>query len=75
METAADLPAILRAVKKADIDTEGAMSIVSALREREVEETCKITATTKRLAESFDELEKRGISSYAKGSAFDSSNG
>ncbi|MDR2210268.1 MAG: tyrosine-type recombinase/integrase [Spirochaetaceae bacterium] len=36
VELAADLPAILKAIKKSDIDTEGAMSIVSALREREL---------------------------------------
>jgi hypothetical protein len=36
VELAADLPAILKAIRKADLDTEGAMSIVSALREREL---------------------------------------
>ena len=36
MELAADLPAILRSIKKADLDTEEAMLIVSALREREL---------------------------------------
>jgi integrase len=36
VELAADLPAILKAIKKADLDTEGAMSIVSALRERDL---------------------------------------
>ena len=36
VELAADLPAILRVIKKADLDTEGAMSIVSALRERDL---------------------------------------
>jgi hypothetical protein len=33
---AADLPAVLRMVKRADIDAEGALSIVSALRERDL---------------------------------------
>jgi integrase len=33
---AADLPAILKAIRKADLDAEGAMSIVAALREREL---------------------------------------
>jgi integrase len=36
LEFAADLPSILKAIKKADIDTEDAMSIVSALRERDL---------------------------------------
>ena len=34
MEMKADLPVILKAVKNADLDQDGAMSIVSALRER-----------------------------------------
>jgi integrase len=36
VELAADLPAILKAIRQADLDTEDAMSIVSALREREL---------------------------------------
>jgi integrase len=36
VELAAELPAILKAIGKANLDTEGAMSIVSALREREL---------------------------------------
>jgi integrase len=36
VEMAADLPAILKAIKKADLDIEDAMSIVSALRERDL---------------------------------------
>ncbi|MDR1390313.1 MAG: hypothetical protein LBJ31_10115 [Treponema sp.] len=36
VELAADLPAILKAIRQTDLDTEGAMSIVSALREREL---------------------------------------
>jgi integrase len=36
VELAADLPAILKAIKTADLDTEGAMTIVSALRERDL---------------------------------------
>jgi integrase len=36
IELAADLPGILKAIKQADLDTGDAMSIVSALREREL---------------------------------------
>jgi integrase len=36
VEMAADLPAIIKAIKQADLDTGDAMSIVAALREREL---------------------------------------
>jgi integrase len=36
VEFAVDLPTILKAIRKADLDTEGAMAIIAALREREL---------------------------------------